>query len=218
MGPPGDILYPNKWPQEELPSFKTKMEACYRIFQDISMQIISAIEVGLELPGGTLVRRCVPAASEVRLNHYPPADLELLNHGKSKRTWPHTDFGIITLLLQDQVGGLELENRAKPYTFVPVTPGKPGEPSELVVNISDTFQRWTNNVIRAGLHRVDVPMSMKDKHSGVCPDRYSSIFFFKAGRDVSVGPLPEFVTEENPAQYDEITALQFQQQMTKILY
>jgi isopenicillin N synthase-like dioxygenase len=122
------------------------------------------------------------------------------------------------LLFQDQVGGLELENRAAPYTFVPVMPGDPNDPSEMVVNISDTFQRWTNDVVRAGLHRVDVPMSMKGKLSGTCPDRYSSIFFFKAARETSVGPLPEFVTEANPARYNDITALQFQQEMTKILY
>ncbi|PQE29714.1 gibberellin 2-oxidase protein [Rutstroemia sp. NJR-2017a WRK4] len=218
MGPPGDCLYPNKWPSEELPSLKSTLETSYRLLHDTSLQIVAAIEVGLELPSGTLVQRCIPAASEIRLNHYPPASLELLNDGKSKRTWPHTDFGIITLLFQDQVGGLELENRTEPYTFVPVIPGKPGDPSELVVNISDTFQRWTNDVIRAGLHRVDVPISMKGKTTGLCPDRYSSIYFFKAARDTSVGPLPAFVTEENPAKYDDITALQFQQQMTKILY
>ncbi|KAI9047431.1 hypothetical protein LZ554_008875 [Drepanopeziza brunnea f. sp. 'monogermtubi'] len=218
MGPPDDSLYPNKWPSEDLPSFRSSLETAYGLLQDTSLQIIAAIEVGLDLPTGTLVQRCIPAASEIRLNHYPASSLELLNDGKSKRTWPHTDFGIITLLFQDQVGGLELENRAEPYTFVPVMPGKPGEPSELIVNISDTFQRWTNGVIRAGLHRVDVPISMKGKTTGVCPDRYSSIFFFKAARDTLVGPLSVFVTEENSAKYDNITALQFQQQMTKMLY
>ena len=217
MGPPGDILYANKWP-EDLPTFQPVMEKCYSHFQDVSLRIMESIEVGLQLPSGTLLNRCIPAASEIRLNHYPPVSMELLSRGKSMRTWPHTDFGIITLLFQDKVGGLELEDRSKPDTFVPVLPGKPGQASEMVVNISDTFQRWTNGVIRAGLHRVDVPPELKGKESGICSDRYSNIFFFKASRDTSVGPLPEFVTPQRPAKYDDITALQFQQQMTKILY
>ena len=182
------------------------------------LNIMKAMEIGLRVEPGTLVQRCMPASSEIRLNHYPQVDLAKLRGGIVKRTWPHTDFGIITLLFQDTVGGLELEDRNHPETFVPVKPGDPNALTELVVNISDTFQRWTNGVIRAGLHQVDVPASMKRMRSGVCPDRYSSIFFFKADRDTSVGPLPQFVTPERPAVYDECTALQYQQRMTKVLY
>jgi POT family proton-dependent oligopeptide transporter len=122
------------------------------------------------------------------------------------------------MLFQDTVGGLELEDRSNPGTFVPVMPGKAGEPTKLVVNISDTFQRWTNGVIRAGLHRVDIPSHMKEKKSGICPARYSSIFFFKAARNISVGALPAFVTPDRPSAYDNITTLEFQQHMTKMLY
>ena len=178
---------------------------------------MAAMELGLNLDKGTLVDRCIPAASEIRLNHYPPTDLDLLSDGKTKRTWPHTDFGIITLLFQD-TGGLEMEDRARPRTFIPVTLGDPNAPTEMVVNISNTFQRWTNDRIRVGLHQVNVPPSMKGKEEGVCPARCSSIFFFKTHRDTSVGPLPAFTNSSNPARYDDITALQYQQQMTEKLY
>ena len=179
---------------------------------------MTAMEVGLDLPAQSLVKRCQPAASELRLNHYPSVDLCELAEGKVKRTWPHTDFGIITLLFQDDIGGLELEDRRRPGTFVPVTSGDYNGQTVMVVNISDTFQRWTNDHITAGLHQVSVPPSMKGRDEGVCPERYSSIFFFKADRQTSVGPLPEFVGDETPALYDEITALQFQQRRTKLLY
>ena len=194
------------------------MEECYERLQNVCIVIMKAMELGLKLGPGALVRRCIPAASEIRLNHYPKVSLAKLCNGNIKRTWPHTDFGIITLLFQDTVGGLELEDRKRPRTFVPVTPGEPSAPTELVVNISDTFQRWTNGVIRAGLHQVNVPASMKGLEEGVCPDRYSSIFFFKADRNTSVGPLPEFVTKDRPAVYVECTALEYQQRMTKVLY
>lgn len=183
---------------------------------------MAAIEVGLSLEPGALVGRCCPAASEIRMNRYPPVSTERLEDGRVKRTWPHTDFGIITLLFQDHVGGLELEDRTRPGTFVPVTPVKasPGQKSEMVVNISDTFQRWTNGVIKAGLHQVSAPPACKADAApnGILPERHSCVFFFKATRDTSAGPLPGFVTADNPAQYDEITALEYQQRMTKELY
>ncbi|KAF1995393.1 putative gibberellin 20-oxidase [Amniculicola lignicola CBS 123094] len=218
-GPPGDTEYPNKWPSEAaLPGFRGLMEKCYDMFQKVCLEIMEAMEVGLELPPGSLVNRCCPASSELRLNHYPRIDLKVLADGKIKRTWPHTDFGIITLLFQDQVGGLELENRRHPGTFMPVLPGPVNGPTEMVVNISNTFQRWTNDVVKAGLHQVSVPIAMKQQTTGFCPERYSGIFFFKAHRDTSVGPLPRFVSVETTALYDEITALQYQQKMTGVLY
>lgn len=186
----------------------------------MSLQIIAAVEVGLDLPEGCLVDRCRQDASEIRLNHYPAISLERLADGQVKRTWPHTDFGIITLLFQDDVGGLELEDRTRPGIFVPVTPAPPGGPTEMVVNISDTFQRWTNGVIKAGVHQVSPPPTYckSGTNKGMLPERHSCVFFAKASRDTSVGPLPQFVSDENPAQYDEITALEYQQRMTSQLY
>ncbi|KAK2606644.1 hypothetical protein N8I77_005378 [Diaporthe amygdali] len=221
-GPLDDTQYPNLWPREDaLPGFRDFMEHTYQQCQEISLRIVAAIEVGLGLQPRALVRRCCPAASEIRMNRYPPVSMERLADGRVKRTWPHTDFGIITLLFQDHVGGLELEDRAQPGTFVPVTPVKvgPGQKSEMVVNISDTFQRWTNGVIKAGLHQVSAPPAYKTSAAdGILPERHSCVFFFKACRNTSAGPLPEFVTPENPAHYDEITALEYQQRMTKELY
>ena len=182
--------------------------------QKVSLQIIEACEVGLELPPGTLVERCTPAASELRLNRYPPVTIDRLKAGLTKRTWPHSDFGIITLLFQDAVGGLELEDRTS-GVFVPVIRQ---DPYEMVVNVSDTFQRLTNDVIRVGLHQVTLPVHMKGMENGTLPERYSSVFFFKAHRATSVGPLPAFIAPQQPAKYPDITALQFHQESTKVLY
>jgi len=172
-----------------------------------------AIELGLGLAPNTLIDRCSPAASELRLLYYPSITRKTLNEGKKKRAWPHTDFGIITLLFQDSVGGLELEDRkaGTPRKFVPIVPGSP---SEMILNTSDTFQRWTNDVVQAGLHQVTAPSTLD---LDILPERYSSVFFFKAGREISVGPLPQFVNADRPAIYDEITALEYQKQKTHTL-
>lgn len=76
-GPPNDTQYPNKWSREEdLPGFQTLIENCYDTFQDVSLQILTAVEVGLKLVPGTLIGRCIPAAGEIRLNHYPKVSLD----------------------------------------------------------------------------------------------------------------------------------------------
>ena len=176
---------------------------------------MSACELGLHIPKDTLVNKCIPAASELRMLHYPPVSIEKLKKGLIKRAWPHTDFGIITLLFQDSLGGLELEDRSRPFQFEPViTKAR----NEMVVNISDTFTRWSNGSILPGMHQVNVPPSLKGSQEGWVPERYSSVFFFKADRAVSVGPLKEFVTRDRPAKYTDITALEFHKGMTQILY
>lgn len=215
-GPRGDTEFPNKFPSEEdLPGFQSFIEQYFELVQEVSLDIMRACEVGFGMPENSLVDRCIPAASELRLLHYPPVSLERLQTGTIKRAWPHTDFGIITLLFQDSLGGLEFEDRNKPFTFVPIIPS---DENELIVNTSQTFQRWTNGVVKAGLHQVNVPPHMSAITEGYIPERYSSVFFLKAHREVSVGPIEQFVTEERPAIYPDITALQYQQEMTEILY
>ncbi|KAK9773830.1 hypothetical protein AB5N19_13896 [Seiridium cardinale] len=88
----------------------------------------------------------------------------------------------------------------------------------MVVNISDTFQRWTNNDITPGFHQVSAPASHKANAESILPARHSCVFFFKASRNVSVSPLPEFVGADKPAEYDKITALTYQERRTEELY
>lgn len=179
------------------------------------MRIMEACEVGLDIPPGSITEMCKPDASELRMLYYPEVSIKTLRSGLVKRAWPHTDFGIITLLFQDGLGGLELEDRRKDFTFVPVVTKRR---NEMVVNLSDTFGRWSNATMPPGVHQVNIPPSLLEASEGVVPERYSSVFFFKAHRRASVGPLAPFVTPETPARYPDITALEFHRQMTKILY
>lgn len=210
------MQFPNKWPDEEkLQGFRSFMEDYYVQLQAASIQIMRALEVGLELPAGTLEERCEAGASELRLNRYPAVDVKKLTKGDTARIWPHTDFGIITLLFQDGAGGLEIQNRTKADSWIPVAPSSD---KEMVVNISDTFERWTNGVLKAGLHRVSVPPGKTEDEKGFLRERWSIAFFLKARREISAGPLPQFVTADRPAAYDDITALQYQQQRTSLVY
>ena len=73
-------------------------------------------------------------------------------------------------------------------------------------------------MVRAGIHQVTPPPEMLDLEDGIVPERYSNVFFLKADRNAMMGPLPEFVSVENPAKYDNMTALEFQKHRTKWLH
>lgn len=216
-GPPGDPDFPNLWPaDDDLPGYREFMERYFLAAQKTCMSILEAIEVGLRIPVGSIQEMCKPDASELRMLYYPEVSIETLRGGKVKRAWPHTDFGIITLLFQDSLGGLELQDRSsKGFSFVPVVTETR---NEMVVNLSDTFGRWSNGTMLPGVHQVNIPPRLLEAKEGVVPERYSSVFFFKAHRQANVGPLAPFVSEEQPAKYPDMSALDFHRQMTKILY
>ncbi|KAH9432281.1 hypothetical protein MCOR02_006984 [Pyricularia oryzae] len=216
VGPEDDAQFPNRWPSDQdVPGFREKATRHYQTCRRIALQILEGIEVGLDLPG-IFVDRCRTDASELCINVYPEIQAEKIDD-YTKRIWPHTDYGVITLLFQDGVGGLELENQDAPGTFLPVTPTPPGESIEMVVNAADCFERWTNGFIKAGLHRVTTPCHVTEGKA-VLPERCSLAYFLKATRDTMVGPLPQFVSEANPARFEEMTALEFQQLRNAVLY
>ena len=116
---------------------------------------MQALEIGLGVPSGCFAERTNHDSSEARLNYYPQVDVQELKTGNARRIWPHTDSGLITLLLQDDVGGLEFEDRQNPGAFLPLSSTAS---TDMVVNVADTLERWTNGVLRAGLHQVNIPM------------------------------------------------------------
>lgn len=182
------------------------METYFLFCERASLDILEGLEEALNLPVGTFRNRCKENASEMRLNYYPPITLEEMRAGNVNRIWPHFDLGIITLLFADTVGGLEFENRQEPSTFIPV---ETELQTEMIVNVSETLQRWTNDRLPAGLHQVTIPQHMKGLQDGEIPERYSVAYLCKADRDISVGPLPYFVKDSEITRYEDMTALEY---------
>lgn len=210
MGPRDDYEYPNKWLEGgQLSGFRPAMEHAFQNLERISANVMEALEVAFKLPHGTFLDKITHEknACEFRLNHYPEIDVKELKSGVVSRVWPHFDLGVITLLFQDSVGGLEFENRKVPGTFHPInfdtTP-------DLIVNVSETLQRWTNDRLPAGLHRVDLPQHVKENQDGIVPERYSIAYFCKANREASVGSLKQFVPEGTKPIYKEMLAIDYQ--------
>ena len=193
------------------------MEDAFRILEGVSAKIMKALEVAFGLPHGAFQGRITHEAnaSEMRLNHYPAIDLQEVRNGGVSRIWPHFDLGVITLLFQDSVGGLEFENRRQPGTFERVECGRP---DEMIVNVSETLQRWTNGRLGAGLHRVNVPEELECKELGTLPERYSIAYFCKADRNASVGPLKHFISAGIEPKYEEMSAIEYHQQRLQSAY
>lgn len=211
-----DKEYPNKWPtRPELEGFRSFMEAFYEQCDEVCLELVKALEVGFGVEDGSLVERCIPSATDLRLTHYPPIAIEEMRSGRTSRISPHSDFGVVTLLFQDSTGGLEVEDRSSPDTFVPVPPT---DTMEMIVNVGDTLQRWTNGKLIGGVHRVTIPEPLKKDVGIVLPERFTMAYLFKAQRTTSVAPLPKFITADNPAKYPDMNALQFQQWRNNILY
>ncbi|KAE8154172.1 putative gibberellin 20-oxidase [Aspergillus avenaceus] len=213
----GDPDYPTPWPSEaSIPGFHNWMEGvflpdCQRLARDV----LTAIELGLNLPEGTFTGCMGSRVDELRIQHYPPLSTKTLTTGKIKRCHPHTDFGFITLLFQDATGGLEIEDRAT-GGWIPVLPT--GEATEVGIYIGDTLVHKTNGHLKAAVHHVTAPVSLKNKEDGVLPERYTIALFAKADRHANVGPLSRFITPEAPQRFPSLTALELHNKRVGQLY
>uniref|UniRef100_H2YCC4 Fe2OG dioxygenase domain-containing protein n=1 Tax=Ciona savignyi TaxID=51511 RepID=H2YCC4_CIOSA len=92
------------------------------------------------------------------------------------RLGEHSDYGSITLLFQDDIGGLEIENKEGEY--VPATPLE----NTVIVNIGDILQFWTQGKLKSTRHRVMIPDD-KDKRVIV---RRSMVYFVRPDNDVII--------------------------------
>lgn len=216
MGGPEDVEFPNVWPSEtEIPGFRSWMEHYWARSHEISLQVLSALEMALELPEGSFTSRCNGCKSEMRMNHYPATPAEKLRADNIMRIWPHTDASAITLLVQDSNGGLEIEDQATPGTFEPLPLV---DRAELIVNGGETLERWTNGRLRPGLHQVNIPNHLKDLTSHTIPSRHSVAFFVNANAKASMAPLECFVSNDQPSIFEDMTSRDYHRRRNAVVY
>ena len=211
-----DVQFPSKWPSDSsIPGFRNFMETFLDTCHNVGMDILQTVEQGLELPKGELVDRFSTKVDECRLNYCSPLPTEKLVDGKHQRAWPHTDFGMLTLLFQDEVGVLEVEDRSNPGSFIPI---KRESPTEISIYVSDTLEHLTNKYLQAAIHQVVTPVELDVSAGGILPERYSIACFRKADRETSVGPLSQYVTAERPRYSGDMTAMDLHRKRVGQLY
>ena len=101
----------------------------------------------------------------------------------------HTDYGFMTVLFQDSVGGLEVVDASQGNQFIPAPPVE----GAATVNVGDMLSRWTNGILKSTMHRVRAPPG--SIHGDMLPERLSVPVF--------CGPVPNTIVEPIPGTYDE---------------
>lgn len=151
------FLGKNQWP-EKMPELR---ECVYPFFEaglKCGRDMMRAFALGMEIPEDSFLKSFNEPIARGSIIYYPPQSPKMgeTQFGVS----PHTDYGCLTLLWQDQVGGLELQTSGGEW--VKAKPIK----DTLVVNVGDLLMRWSNNIFKSTLHRVINRKAVK-RHSMV---------------------------------------------------
>ncbi|KAF5951688.1 hypothetical protein HYC85_009632 [Camellia sinensis] len=172
----------NRWP-EYPPEFREAFEEYATEMEKLSHKLLGLISLSLGLPENRLSGFFNDHISFIRLNHYPPCPIPHQALGVGR----HKDGGALTVLAQDEVGGLEVKRKTD-GEWVRVKP----TPDAYIVNVGDIVQVWSNEKYESVEHRVTVNSER---------ERFSIPFFFNPDHHVMVEPLEELTTEQNPPKY-----------------
>jgi isopenicillin N synthase-like dioxygenase len=165
-------------PEAALPGWRQAAAEYYRAMETTGAALMRALARGLGLPQTTFDTAFANGISSLRLIHYPVRDVARLDPALRVGAGymlgaPHVDSGLVTLLAQDGVAGLEVEARSGEWIGVPPTEGT------LVVNFGKLLERWTGGAVRATRHRV----------VGSGRERFSIPFFYEPAVDAVIAPL-----------------------------
>jgi isopenicillin N synthase-like dioxygenase len=182
----------NNWP-EGRPAFRAAVLAYYDAASQVCERIMHAVATSLGLPEDYFDAAHRQHGGSTSLLHYPPLSGEPLPG--QLRAGAHTDWGTITLLFQDDMGGLEV--LGPEGTWLPA----PSLPGTAIVNSADLLTRWTNGQFRSVMHRVVNPVGPAAARS-----RYSAVLFYQPRGDAVVTCLEPCQGPDRPEPPPPVTA------------
>ena len=162
----------NVWPAQ-IPAMRSDVARYVNLVGELTRDLLRIAALGIDLEETVFLHYFESPLSLLRLIHYPPQTPSDEVDGRFGIR-PHTDNCALTLLLQDDTGGLQILDRN--LQWVDVTP----VPGTYVVNIGETMKLWTNGLFKATPHRV-INRSGKQ--------RYSVAFFMNADDDAQIAPM-----------------------------
>jgi isopenicillin N synthase-like dioxygenase len=166
---------PNLWPGDSFPELKPAAMEWAELMSAVGMELLRAIAVSLKLPENYFDEPFQGSPAWMgKLVHYVGGVVEAAG---DQGVGSHADYGFVTLLLQDDVGGLEVLPPGA-TGWAPVEP----IPGALVVNLGEMLEVATEGYLVATIHRVQAPPP------GV--DRYSVPFFWSPPLDAVIDPVP----------------------------
>lgn len=181
----------NRWPTD-YPRLQAELLPYYEAVCGIGDAVLRAVAHGFKVSEDSFASAYRKPMARGQLVYYPPStpgDEAEQRFGVA----PHTDFGVLTFLLQDDNGGLQVRRRDGTWIEAPPVP------NTLVCNIGDLLQRWTNDRFVSTVHRVINRSGRK---------RHSIPVFYDPGPDTVIDPRALGVPDAE-AKHDPITTADY---------
>ncbi|GBG60928.1 hypothetical protein CBR_g16050 [Chara braunii] len=179
----------NQWP-EGRPKFKSVLTRYFDVMTGLSTKLLEAIAMSLGLEADYFHQYFGKKHSSImRLNFYPICPDPTVVMGVNR----HKDAGALTVISQDDVGGLQVLNGGK---WIGVKPIK----GAFVINIGDMMQVWTNDIYKSPVHRV-----LANKLSA----RYSTPYFFNPAYETFCAPIEACVKPGTEPAYQPVSWAQY---------
>ncbi|QLE70799.1 isopenicillin N synthase family oxygenase [Streptomyces rectiverticillatus] len=163
---------PNQWPAA-LPELRTAalrwIDRLSKVAERLLHELLAAIGAPEDFYDKAFADR---PHLHLKLVRYPGSAPD----GAGQGVGAHKDYGFLTLLLQDEVGGLQVEGADGSFIDVPPVPGA------FVINLGELLEVATNGYLKATNHRVVSPSGSRE--------RFSVPFFYNPRLDARIEPVP----------------------------
>ncbi|MGQ0655571.1 MAG: isopenicillin N synthase family dioxygenase [Betaproteobacteria bacterium] len=174
---------PNQWPGN-LPGFREAILAYYTAMEGLMRRLLQGISLAMGCERHALDGMFRNPVSQLRLLHYPAQQQGEIVDMIGARA--HRDFGVLTILLQDDVGGLEVQNDAGEWVVAPPIR------DTFVVNFGLMMLHLSNERYLAAQHRVINRYGR---------ERFSIPFFVNPDYDATLETLPQFLARGEEPRY-----------------
>ena len=195
--------YPNNVTVEELKKFNEVGKQTYKMLEKTAKYVLRSLALHLHLEETYFDHFIINGNSILRPIHYPPIQTEPKG---AERAAAHGDINLITLLMGAQGKGLQVQNHKGDWIDAVAAP------DELMINVGDMLSRHSNNKLKSTIHRVTNPPKELWGTS-----RYSIPFFLHPISEMKLDVLENCIDENNPKQFEDITAGEFLEQRLKEL-
>mmetsp|Transcript_4750 Transcript_4750/g.5149 ORF Transcript_4750/g.5149 Transcript_4750/m.5149 type:complete len:316 (+) Transcript_4750:69-1016(+) len=205
----------NKWVEscKEGTIFKDSCTSFYKTATKAASVVLRGYEAALGLEKDFFINNHFNGgshASTLRILHYP--EFKRSDIPDKVRAGAHSDYGSITLLWQNNVGGLQVQDAQGKWHFVPPVSG-----GQCIVNTADLLMQWTNDHYISTRHRVIDPPGVND--SSTVPQRFSVAFFVHPADATLIQPLESSsLPKESKSKYEPVTAGKYLQQRLEATY
>lgn len=181
-----DARVASKWPLHgpnlypDIPNFQESVEEYISEMTSLAQKLMRLVSLSLGLEADFIFQHYTKSPTVLfRIFHYPPSPASSDSWGVGE----HTDYGLLTILQQDDCGGLEVKTKSG---WVQVEPA----PNVFVCNIGDMLELLTRGKYVSTPHRVK-------NTSG--RERFSFPFFFDPNFEAHIEPLPIAVSGDASA-------------------